>query len=182
MIYGERIRLRSIEREDLPRFVEWLNDPEVIAGLALYLPFSLAEETKWFEKMIERPAEERALGIEIRTEDGWALIGSCGFHNIEWTNRAGEVGIAIGDKTCWNQGYGSEVMLLLLRHGFETLNLNRVFLRVHAPNRRAISTYEKAGFVQEGRMRQAVYKNGEYQDVLFMSVLHSEWDAQRRTE
>jgi len=179
MIYGERIRLRSIEREDLPRFVEWLNDPEVIEGLALYLPFSLAEETKWFEKMIEYPPEEHVLGIEIRAEEGWALIGSCGFHNVEWKNCNAEVGIAIGDKSRWNQGYGTETMRLLLKHGFESLNLNRIYLRAHASNARAIHTYEKAGFVLEGRKRQAVYKNGRYDDELIMSMLRSEWNARQ---
>jgi RimJ/RimL family protein N-acetyltransferase len=68
-------------------------------------------------------------------------------------------------------------MDLLLRHGFCTLNLNRIFLRVFAENKRAIRTYEKVGFVHEGRLRQAVYKNGAYSDILYMSVLREEWDA-----
>ena len=69
-------------------------------------------------------------------------------------------------------------MTLLLRHGFRTLNLNRVYLRVHADNKRAIRTYEKVGFVHEGKLRQAVYKNGKYKDVLLMSVLHDEWNVE----
>ncbi len=71
-------------------------------------------------------------------------------------------------------------MTLLLRHGFATLNLNRIYLRVYAENKRAIRTYEKAGFVHEGRMRQGVYKHGKYFDVLFMSVLREEWDARNK--
>lgn len=180
MIYGERIRLRAIEEEDLPRFVEWLNDPQVTEGLLIGLPFSLAEETRWFEKMLERPPEEHVLGIEVRKGRGWQLIGSCAFHNIQWAHRTAEVGIAIGDKAYWDRGYGTETMELLLRHGFETLNLNRIFLSVHTPNKRAIRAYEKAGFVNEGCMRQAVYKNGSYQDMNIMSVLRSEWDAKRK--
>jgi RimJ/RimL family protein N-acetyltransferase len=50
-------------------------------------------------------------------------------------------------------------------------------LRVYAENKRAIRAYEKVGFVHEGRMRQAVYKNGSYSDILCMSVLREEWDA-----
>jgi diamine N-acetyltransferase len=179
MIYGERVRLRSIEREDLARFVEWLNDPEVIEGLALYLPMSTAEEERWFDGLASRPAEERPLAIDARQKDDWRHIGSAGFHNIEWKNRVGEVGIAIGEKSAWNQGFGTEAMRLLLRHGFETLNLNRIFLSVHESNQRAIRTYEKAGFVHEGCMRQAIYRGGKYQDELLMSVLHSEWDSSK---
>jgi len=64
---------------------------------------------------------------------------------------------------------------LLVRHCFETLNLNRAYLRVYAENLRAKRSYEKAGFVEEGRLREAVYKHGKYDDVILMSVLRSEW-------
>jgi RimJ/RimL family protein N-acetyltransferase len=51
---------------------------------------------------------------------------------------------------------------------------------VYEENIRAVRSYEKAGFVLEGRQRQAVYKNGKYEDVLFMSVLRSEWDSRKK--
>ncbi len=179
MIYGERIRLRAIEREDLPAFVEWLNDPEVIAGLFVYVPMSMEEEKSWFEGLANRPAEERPLCIEVKTEEGWCMIGNVGLGHIEPANRAAEMGIVIGDKAYWNQGYGSEAMTLLLKYGFETLNLNRMYLRVYETNPRAIRAYEKAGFVHEGRFRQALYADGKYHDVLVMSVLRPEWDARK---
>ena len=175
MIYGERIRLRPIEREDLATFVAWLNDPEVRHGLALYLPVSSAEEDRWFEDTLKEARDQRPLAIELEREGGWKLIGSCGYDKIDWRNRGSEVGIMIGDKTCWNQGYGTQVMRLLLLHGFNTLNLERVFLRVFEDNPRAIRAYEKAGFIHEGRMRQAEFRDGRYLDVLLMSVLRSEW-------
>lgn len=182
MIYGERIRLRGVEREDLPKFVEWLNDPEIIENLVMVLPMSTAEEDRWFEKLADRPPEERPLVIEMKTEQGWRMIGNSGFHNIEWKNSSAGVGIVIGDKSVWNQGYGTEAMRLLVRHGFETLNLNRIYLHVYEPNKRAIRAYEKAGFVLEGRLRQGRYKNSQYQDEFIMSVLRSEWEARRGME
>jgi RimJ/RimL family protein N-acetyltransferase len=66
-------------------------------------------------------------------------------------------------------------MRLLLRHGFKTLNLNRICLRVYETNLGGIRAYEKAGFVHEGRFRQAEYRDGSYIDVLLMSVLQSEY-------
>ncbi|MEW6717864.1 MAG: GNAT family protein [Chloroflexota bacterium] len=175
MIVGDRIRLRAIEREDLPRFVSWLNDPEVRAGLSLYLPLSLAEEEKWFEGMLEKTPDERALIIEIRNADQWIPIGNGGIFGINHRNRSAELGIFIGEKTYWNQGYGSEAVSLLLQHGFATLNLNRIALRVFETNPRAIRAYEKVGFILEGRFRQAEFRNGRYIDVLYMSVLREEW-------
>jgi len=189
MILGERIRLRRDERSDIPKFVEWLNDPDVTRYLSpqMALPLAAAVEENWFEAMCKRPPEEQSLAIEIREalpstgiipgegRDGWKLIGNCGFFDFNHITRQAEVGIFIGDKSCWNQGYGTEVMRLLLRVGFETLNLNRIYLRVDAENRGGMRAYEKAGFVLEGRLRQAAYVDGDYQDLLIMSVLRSEW-------
>lgn len=175
MIYGERIRLRHAEPGDLPLFVAWLNDPEVRQGLALFLPISQAEEESWFEKRLALPAEEQPLTIEARQGDGWRTIGNSGFHNLDWRNRSAEVGILIGEKIFWNQGFGSEAVRLLVTHAFNTLNLHRVYLRVFEDNTRAIRAYEKAGFVHEGRQRQAEFRQGRYCDVLLMSVLRIEW-------
>ena len=178
MIYSDRIRLRAPERTDLPHFVVWLNDPEVRSGLAMHLPFSLAEEEFWFEAMIKRPPSEHVLVIEVRYEEyseNWTAIGTCSFHEIDWRIRKAEVGIVIGEKGYWNKGYGTETMRLLLKHGFNTLNLNRIALRVFSNNPRAIRSYEKAGFVVDGHLRQAEYKDGQYFDEIIMSVLREEW-------
>ena len=175
MLYGERIRLRAVEKGDLPRFVAWLNDPEVLEGLLLYQPMSLAEEESWFEGMLKRPAAEHPLVIEVRQGEDWLPIGNLGLHNIDWRCRSAEAGIFIGDKTRWNSGYGTEAMILLLKHGFDVLNLNRIALDVYETNPRAVRCYEKAGYVQEGRKRQGMYQNGRYVDILQMSVLRDEW-------
>ncbi len=175
MLYGNRIRLRGDERNDLPKFVEWLNDPEVRRFLSVSMPLSQATEENWFESMLKRPAEEHPLGIEIEDPKGWKLIGNCGFFDFNWRTRCAEVGIFIGEKSCWNKGYGTEVMQLLLRHGFGTLNLNRIFLHVDAENLGGIRAYKKAGFIQEACLRQADFREGKYRDDLIMSVLHSEW-------
>ncbi len=101
MIYGERIRFRAIEREDLPHFVAWLNDPEVLQGLLLYLPLSQEAEEDWYENMLKRPVNEHPMAIEVKQADGWLHIGNCGFMNIDWRYRSGEVGIFIGEKRLW---------------------------------------------------------------------------------
>ena len=182
MIFGERLRLRRNERADIPKFVEWLNDPEVRRFLSLNMPISMANEEQWFEKMLKLPPPEQPFAIEIRKmipeeETGsWQVIGNCSFMDMDNTVHSAEVGLFIGDKSLWNKGYGTEVMRMLLRFGFETLNLNRIFLRVDEDNKGGIRAYKKAGFIHEGRLRHAVYREGKYQDLLIMSVLRSEWN------
>jgi diamine N-acetyltransferase len=177
MIYGERIRFRAVERDDIPLFVDWLNDPEILQGLLLYLPLSQEDEATWYENMMKRPLDEHPMVIEIHEASDWLPIGNCGFINIDWRNRSGEVGIFIGEKSFWNKGYGTDAIRLLLKHGFMTLNLNRVALDVYATNERAIRCYEKAGFVHEGCKRKAIFKDGDYIDLMQMSVLREEWEG-----
>ncbi len=176
MIQGERIRLRALERADLVYFKEWLNDPEVRAGISMYKPFSMEDETEWYEAMRQQPKDEHPLCIEVEEGDDWVMIGNLSFMNLNWRVRKAEFGITIGDKRYWDQGYGTEATELLLGHGFETLNLNRIYLRVLDNNPRARRVYEKMGFVFEGSMRQAEYLEGKYIDVHLMSMLRYEWD------
>lgn len=178
MILGDRIRFRAIEKDDLPHFVRWLNDPDVRQGLCMRYPLSLAEEENWFAEMIKRPPEQRPMAIEIQPDpekDQWVFVGNCGFINTNWEDRSAEIGIHIGEKGYWDQGYGTKAMGLILKFGFDSLNFHRIYLRVFETNQRAIRSYEKAGFVLEGKMREAQYLNGAYVDVLFMSVLQPEW-------
>ncbi len=175
MIYGDTLRLRAAEKSDLPRFVAWLNDPEVRQYLLMNLPLSMGQEERWYEEMLKHPAAEQVLVIEVQTEEGWKPIGNTSFSEINWVNRSAEVGIFIGEKVFWNCGYGRQVMCLMLRHGFNTLNLNRIYLRVFENNLRGIRSYEHAGFHHEGKQRQAQYMNGKYYDILMMSVLRDEW-------
>jgi len=175
MIIADKMRLRAIEKEDLPTFTRWFNDPEVRQGLMVFLPLSLTEEEKWYQGVLASPQEERPLVIDIEDDGQWVTIGNCGFFNINWRNRSAEVGICIGEKQYWNKGFGTKSMQLLFQHGFNTLNLNRIALHVYENNPRAVRSYEKAGFVHEGRMRQVHYQNGQYYDAHLMSVIRSEW-------
>lgn len=180
MIIGERVRLRAIEKEDLPRFVAWLNDAEVRRNLLLYNPISTAQEENWFAAILKEPVDEQPLCIDIREGDSWEHAGNVSFMHLNQHDRSAEIGIFIGRKDFWNKGYGCEVMRLMVRHGFENLNLNRIYLQVFETNPAGIRCYEKAGFQHEGRLREARYHEGRYIDVRMMSILKSDWQTEKR--
>jgi RimJ/RimL family protein N-acetyltransferase len=180
MIIGKRVRLRSDEHSDLASFVTWLNDREVTQYLLRTDPMSTAQEEKWFERMITRPPEEMPLAIEVSTPGGWTLIGNTSLFDFDWINRCAEIGIFIGAKEYWSQGYGTEAMQLMLKHGFEDYGLNRIYLRVYSNNPRGQACYSKAGFKKEGVLRQAVFRNGQFIDVIMMGILSSEWFEKER--
>jgi diamine N-acetyltransferase len=180
MIVGKRVRLRPIERDDLPRFVAWLGDPEVCVNLALVLGPGLAQEERWYESVLALPPLDQPLAVEALEDVGsWRHVGSAGMHGVDWRNRSAEIGLFLGDKSVWDRGLGTELTELLLRHAFADLNLHRVWLRVFADNARARRVYEKAGFRLEGTQREADYRDGHYRDVLVYSVLAPEWGARR---
>jgi diamine N-acetyltransferase len=176
--YGEKIRLRAIEREDLPRYVEWFADSAVSENLASQLPMSLTHEERWYEEILKHPVEEQPLAIDLKRSRGkWEHIGGAGYHFLDQRNRLAECGLFIGPRRCWSRGYGRDALLTLLRYGFETLNLNRVQLQVMEFNRRAIRLYEKVGFVREGARREAHFHRGRYWDMLLFSILRREWEG-----
>ena len=170
MICGDRIILRAIEREDLPDYVRWLNDPAVLEYFADMIPLSLEKEEKWYNDMLRDP-RFRAFAVEFEGRH----IGSAGLADIDGRNARAEIGLFIGLPEMWDRGLGFDVLTTLVRFGFEQMNLNRIYLRVFSGNERAIHLYEKVGFRHEGNWRQSEFRHGRYHDLLWMSVLREEW-------
>jgi diamine N-acetyltransferase len=180
MLHGERVRLRPIERDDLPRFVAWFADPEVRAHLALFLPLSRAQEERWYEGVLSQPPEEQPFAIDVRrAEASWQHVGVAGLQNLQWRNRSAEMGLVIGDRSVRGQGVGTDATEVLVRFALATLNLHRVALRVYEDNAPARRVYEKVGFVLEGRQRDGDFREGRYRDVLLYSILRPEWQDHR---
>jgi len=174
LIHGDLVELRATERADLPNYVPWLNDEETMAYFGSYEPASLAGEERWYEEEGKNPAT-RNYAVYYQDEH----VGGAGFAHLDFRNRSAEVGLFIGRKDLWDKGLGQDILRALLRHGFEQLNLHRIYLRVFAENARAVRCYEKAGFRHEGRQRDLYFRHGRYHDLLFMSVLEDEYRAAR---
>jgi RimJ/RimL family protein N-acetyltransferase len=171
MIQGKRICLRAIEPGDLADYHRWLNDPEVICYLKLYLPLSMPDEEAWYEAMRSDPDQ---MAFAIETEAG-QHIGNVGLMHLNWKDRSVELGIVIGDKSQWGKGYAQDAIRTMLAFVFSEMNLNRVYLRVYADHASAINTYRKCGFVEEGRLREEIYADGRYHDMLVMGILQREF-------
>ncbi len=174
MIRGEKVVLRAIEATDLERMHQWVNDCEVIQFLTMRFPASLAQERGWVEAE-RNPMHQLELASE--TLEGGVHIGSCGLGPNDGPDRCSGLGIMIGDKEYWGKGYGTDAMLALCGFGFGEMNLHRIYLHVYDHNERGIRCYEKCGFQHEGRLREALFRGGEYHDVLVMGILADEFRA-----
>ncbi len=174
MLQGKRLMLRAIEREDLPRLAAFDNDLAVeLAGggdppMPRPLAFLVAEHEG-------RAAKGGRDGSHFVIEAAGAVIGICGLSHFDLWHRTCELGITIGDRAYWGRGYGREVVALLLGYAFRYHNMRKVFLRVWSNNERGIRAYRACGFVEEGRLREHVWSDGRYHDLIYMGVLRREW-------
>jgi RimJ/RimL family protein N-acetyltransferase len=175
MLEGTLVRLRALEPEDLDREYAWINDPEVTRFLSMRYPTSRAAEERWLR---DRPANDFANGLflAIETKDG-VHIGNISLQDVNPEDRKAGLGIMIGDKEYWANGYGTDAIVTLVRFGFGEMNLNRIWLHVFEFNERAQACYKKSGFTEEGRLRQHYYGQGRYWDVVVMAALRDEFGA-----
>lgn len=169
---GKLIRLRARELEDEPLLYQWFNDPEVTEHLSIRYPLSHRDEKDFVEKNHHVSFANATFAVETLADR--RVIGGCGLHAASAENRAATLGIALGDKTYWNGGYGTDTMRTVCRFGFEMMNLHRIELDVYAENARARRVYERVGFREEGCRRDGLYKYGRYHDVIVMGLLEGE--------
>ena len=169
-IEGERIRLRPIEAADYPLLVQWGRDPELNRLLEGDYPKSLDECPAWHQKVLSN-RHRQLFGIQLITG---RLIGDVELDHIAWRSGDAELRIRIGEREHWDRGYGTEAVILMLRHAFLTLNLKRVYLRVFSFNERAIRCYRKAGFKREGVLVRRTAA-GQQREVMLMRILREEF-------
>jgi len=177
MLKGEKVLLRPVKRSDISHFLKWFNDPEVIQHLNMYLPMTEMAEEKWIEDLVTRgrAGTDAHFVIEAIDGDGNTPIGTIGLHGISPKDHGALLGIAIGEKDYWNKGYGTEATRLILDYGFRQLNLHRIWSASFAFNERGIKLHKRVGFREEGRQREAMFKNGEFHDVVEFGILRDEW-------
>ena len=173
MIYRlGKITLRPLEIEDLDSLYWQKNDPEIAQLLDGFTTgYTRADIQNWYEYHLGRRDE---IVWAIVVTDGELCIGHVGLYQIDFRVRKANFGIMIGDKAYWGQGIGERCTRFAVAYGFRELNLNRIELTVLDSNSRAIQLYQKLGFHEEGRMRQAQYKHGRYHDIVMMAILREE--------
>lgn len=133
-----------------------------------------SEKTKeWIEKDLEED-KNFIYNFMVRDLEEDKLIGFVDLW-VSWNHGDSWVGIGLGERDYWGNGYGTDAMKLMLRYAFTELNLHRVSLGVFEYNTRARKSYEKAGFKLEGRIRAELLRQGKRWDVLIMGILRDEW-------
>lgn len=177
LFQGSLVHLTAEEPQVMAdAFSRWARDSEYFRLLDNDPPhlWSVKKVKEWIEKDLEKdPLEEHFFAVRTLADE--KLIGFVGLWGLNWVQGDSFVGIGIGEREYWGKGYGGDAMRLILRYAFDELNLRRVSLDVFEYNTRAIRSYEKCGYVHEGRQRQAMRRDGRRYDILYMGILREEW-------
>jgi RimJ/RimL family protein N-acetyltransferase len=174
---GERIFLSQVCREDLPLFARWFSDLELTAYLGVTgMSFMPEHEQEWYDGVV-KDRINKTFAIVVR--DGQRVIGNISLQSTDLRRGAAELGIAIGDKSAWGQGYGSEAVRLLCDYGFTFQGLHTIYLWHVAFNERGHRAYLKAGFKLAGCLREADVFNGQRYDRILMDITRDEFGPSR---
>ncbi|MBN1329986.1 MAG: GNAT family N-acetyltransferase [Candidatus Heimdallarchaeota archaeon] len=175
MFEDNLVRLRSFELTDLDSMMEHWNDLSLRRFCGRINPDSREERKEFIINSWKLRQEGKNFFFAIEEKEMKRFLGHTNLTIINKIACSASLGIFIYYEKDWNKGYGYDTMIILLKFGFDFLNLHRIELSVYPYNERAIHVYEKIGFTIFGRKRQSRFMNGQYQDEILMDILVDEW-------
>ncbi len=177
MIYGRKLLLRPFRIEDLERLHAYANDMDVaVPSGKLPVPVSVGAVLIGREGPTAGYAAD---AVVFAIEAANRFIGTCALQQFDPIARTCELRIIIADRAFWGRSFGREVTGLLLEYAFRQHNIHRIWINILGNNPRALRCFAACNFVEEGRLRQHIWNDGEYVDQVFMGLLRSDWQAQQ---
>lgn len=173
-IRGERLAIGPWRFDLVDTYMRWFNDMTVARTLNHPRQITRRELVASLEA---QESDSSVEGFTIYELAGWEPIGNAALTNIDFRDRTAEFEIVIGASQARGKGYGTEATRLVLDHAFSVLSLRNVMLKVYETNLAGIHAYQKAGFREFGRRRQATEVNGQSWDVIYMECLREEFDS-----
>jgi RimJ/RimL family protein N-acetyltransferase len=175
-IDGTIVTLRPLSLEDInDMYVSWFNDAEVCKYNSHHVyPYTIELAKEYVTKI---RSEKRDLVLAIIAKDTGKHIGNISLQNIHPIDRSAEYAVILGDRDYWGKGVAGEASRLIIQHGFSTMNLHRIYCGTSTENVPMQKLAAKLGFREEGRRKEAMYKNGAFVDVIEYGLLRSDIKA-----
>ena len=175
-LVGTKIYLRTITEEDLnANYREWFNDEEICRYNSHHRFPNYDENMRdYYENVIKSRSN---LILAICDKKTNKHIGNIALENIDAINQSAEFAIIIGDKKQWGKGIGKDAAKLIIKHGFEELNLHRIYCGTSEENIGMQKLAVAVGFKEEGRARESIYKGGKFKALIYYGLLRHDWKA-----
>jgi RimJ/RimL family protein N-acetyltransferase len=167
---GKRIYCRPIEINDAEgNYPNWLNDPDVCRYNSHGdITYTREMARTYISSVTDNPAYA-VFAICLRENN--RHVGNIALQQISTKNRSAEFAVLIGEPSVYGQGIGYEAGKLLVDYAFSTLKLHRLYCGTHAENFAMQHLALKLGMSEEGRRREAIFKNGKFADVVEYGLL-----------
>ncbi|MFW6083312.1 MAG: GNAT family N-acetyltransferase [Thermoplasmatota archaeon] len=173
-IKGERIDLRTVEKEAIPFLKRNINDPKVRKDLGQHKPYNRKKEEDFIENIAN--GKDDQIHLLITDSEDEERIGMVSLFKVNKNSGNAEIGLWITPEH-QEEGFGTESTELIVQYGFDELRMHRLHAKVFDDNPRSINIWEKLNFKKEGVMREASFKNGKYVNVLIYGLLKKEWKS-----
>jgi len=172
-VTDRRLRLELLSIHHIDHIMGWINDLLVTRNFQRFGAGVPREEELQFISRISVSDTDRVFSL-FDAETG-SYIGQAGLNQISWENKLGRLALIISQGS-QRQGYGRNAIETILTYAFAELKLNKVWLMVYETNERSRRIYGKAGFKEEGLLREEYFWHGEYHNMVRMAVLKNEWE------
>jgi len=167
---GERIYLREVRPSDVNEaYYHWMNEWEVTRYLeSRFYPNSMESLREYVTSKV---GDQKNVFLAIILKHNHQHIGNIKLGPINWIHRFSDIGLLIGDKSCWGQGYAAEAIRVMAAYAFERLNLRKVTASCYSTNVGSVRAFEKVGFVREGLRPSQYYSDGKYVDQILLGLV-----------
>jgi ribosomal-protein-alanine N-acetyltransferase len=175
---GSNIYLRQLDNSDLnSNYQNWFNDPDVCRFNSHHRFPNHEEDMVDYYNNVVRSKNNLVLAICNKKTD--EHIGNISLQNIDLVDRSAEFAIVIGNKKFWGRGVGKEAGVLMVDHGFNALNLHRIYCGTSEDNSGMQKLADFLGFKKEGVMKEALFKEGRYKDLIHYGLLRKNWKKRK---
>ena len=180
-LIGDRIKLWQYQERDAIHIYMWQRDETTTKwmGRRYRIPKSLEEITANVLELIKQPPKDAILyAIADKVTDFY--LGGIDITSIDSINKNGILSVVIAEETNRNLGFATEAITLLLKHVFGNLQMHKIELRVDSDNEAAVECYSKLGFEFEGRLRDHIFADGKYREMILMGITETGWNRNDR--
>jgi RimJ/RimL family protein N-acetyltransferase len=168
MLCNSNVILRAAEMVDSELIRKWRFDPDNYDYFFEFIPIGREQNEIWMKNSIQKQTE---INFIIEKRESNVPIGMISLIDVDHRNQKCEVGrILIGDKDARRQGFGKDSIALLIEYAFNHLNMRKIYCEVFSDNLNAVSLYRELGFGEEGLLKEHVYKNGVFKNVILMAI------------
>ncbi|MBO0707180.1 MAG: GNAT family N-acetyltransferase [Candidatus Dormibacteraeota bacterium] len=172
-IQGRSVLLRPVAEAEIPTFLDWFADPDVIRYLGM--PFHAqtpASERQWWEGAGSDPD-----GVSWGMEFEGRIVGTTSINRIDWVSRNAMTGTVIGDRSAWGKGIATEAMRLRAAYAFQHLQLHKLNSGYYEPNEGSARAQASCGYRVIGRSRDGLYRDGQWHDMVVTELMRADWEA-----